>query len=119
LYKTYHGTALPGSIHPAWSWFNPFDLSFSALISGVLLGIFIYWGWDSGVAVNEESKDSAEAPGKAAVLSTILLVLIYLVVATSAQAFAGTKFLGINQNDVLNPLGKSVFGSPWDKLLII
>jgi amino acid transporter len=121
LYKTYHGTALPGSIHPAWSWFNPFDLSFSALIAGVLLGIFIYWGWDSGVAVNEESKDSAEAPGKAAVLSTILLVLIYLVVATSAQAFAGPKFLAApnNVNDVLKPLGQGVFGSPWYKLLII
>jgi len=119
LYKTYNGTALRGSIHPSWSWFNPFDLSFSALIAGVLLGIFIYWGWDSGVAVNEESKDSAEGPGKAAVLSTILLVLIYLVVATSAQAFAGTKFLAANQNDVLKPLGQTVFGSPWYKLLII
>jgi amino acid transporter len=119
LAKTYNGSALPGSIHPTWSWFNPFDLSFSALIAGVLLGIFIYWGWDSGVAVNEESKDSAEAPGKAAVLSTILLVLIYLVVATSAQAFAGTKFLANNSDDVLRPLGLSVFGSPWYKLLII
>jgi amino acid transporter len=121
LYKTYNGTALPGSMHVSWSWFNPFALSFSALIAGVLLGIFIYWGWDSGVAVNEESRDSAEAPGKAAVLSTILLVLIYLVVATSAQAFAGTKFLGAsaNVNDVLKPLGQGVFGSPWYKLLII
>jgi len=106
-------------LHVSASWFNPFDLSFSSLILGVLLGIFIYWGWDSGVAVNEESRDSAEAPGKAAVLSTILLVLIYVVVATAALAFAGTKFLGANQNDVLNPLGKAVFGSPWDKLLII
>ena len=117
--KTYNGTALPGSMHVSWSWFNPFDLSFSSLIAGVLLGIFIYWGWDSGVAVNEESRDSAEAPGKAAVLSTILLVLIYLVVAMSAQAFAGTKFLGANPNDVLKPLGQGVFGSPWYKLLII
>ena len=106
-------------MHVSASWFNPFDLSFSSLIAGVLLGIFIYWGWDSGVAVNEESRDSAEGPGKAAVLSTILLVLIYLVVSTAAIAFAGTKFLGANQNDILNPLGKAVFGSPWDKLLII
>jgi amino acid transporter len=121
LYKTYNGTALPGSIHVSASWFNPFDLSFSALIAGVLLGIFIYWGWDSGVAVNEESRDSAEAPGKAAVLSTVLLVLTYLVVATSAQAFAGTKFLSAdaNVNDVLKPLGQGVFGSPWYRLLII
>ena len=119
LVKVHTGNALPGSLHVSASWFNPFDLSFSSLILGVLLGIFIYWGWDSGVAVNEESRDSAEAPGKAAVLSTILLVLIYVVVATAALAFAGTKFLGANQNDVLNPLGKAVFGSPWDKLLII
>jgi amino acid transporter len=108
-------------MHVSASWFNPFDLSFSALIAGVLLGIFIYWGWDSGVAVNEESRDSAEGPGKAAVLSTILLVMIYLLVATSAQAFAGTKFLSAdaNVNDVLKPLGDGVFGSPWGKLLII
>jgi amino acid transporter len=121
LVKTYSGNGLPGSMHVSASWFNPFDLSFSSLIAGVLLGIFIYWGWDSGVAVNEESRDSAEGPGKAAVLSTILLVLIYLLVATSAQAFAGTKFLGAsaNVNDVLKPLGDGVFGSPWGKLLII
>ena len=50
----------------------------SALVDGVLLGIFIYWGWDSGVSVNEESEDSAEGPGKAAVVSTVLLLLIYV-----------------------------------------
>ena len=58
--KMYNGTALPGSMHVSWSWFNPLDMSFSALADGILLGIFIYWGWDSGVAVNEESRDSAE-----------------------------------------------------------
>ena len=55
--------------------------NFDALVDGVLLGIFIYWGWDSGVAVNEESENPAEGPGRAAVLSTILLVLIYLLVS--------------------------------------
>ncbi len=119
LAKTYDGHALASSIHISASWFNPFDLSFNALILGVLLGIFIYWGWDSGVAVNEESRDKTEGPGKAAVVSTVLLVLIYLVVSTSAQAFAGTKYLVNNENDVLSPLGHAVFGSPWYKLLII
>ncbi|MFZ0341295.1 MAG: APC family permease [Gaiellaceae bacterium] len=119
LVKTYDGNGLPGSLHISTSWFNPFDMSFNSLILGVLLGIFIYWGWDSGVAVNEESRDPAEGPGKAAVLSTILLVLIYVIVSTAAIAYAGPKFLGANQNDVLKPLGKNVFGSPWYKLLII
>ncbi|MBV9819596.1 MAG: hypothetical protein JOZ07_14780 [Solirubrobacterales bacterium] len=46
------------------------------MIDGVLLGLFIYWGWDSGVAVNEESQDASEGPGRAAVVSTILLLVI-------------------------------------------
>ena len=66
----------------------------TSLVGGILLGIFIYWGWDSGVAVNEESENPAEGPGRAAVLSTILLVLIYLLVATAAQADAGTQLPG-------------------------
>jgi len=110
---------LGGSIEPRLSWFNPFDLGFGALADGVLLGIFIYWGWDSGVAVNEESESSADGPGRAAVVSTLLLLVTYVLVATAAQAFAGPHFLTANQNDVLNALGGKVFGSPWDKLLII
>jgi amino acid transporter len=117
--KVYDGSAPAGALHVSASWFNPFDISFTALVLGVLLGIFIYWGWDSGVAVNEESRDSAEGPGRAAVLSTILLVLIYVVVTTAAQAFAGPKFLGNNSTDVLKALGSGVFGSGWDKFLIV
>ena len=108
-----------GSIEPQLTWFNPFAGGVSAMIDGVLLGVFIYWGWDSGVACNEETADSRQGPGIAAVLSTILLVLIYVVVSTAAQAFHGTGFLTANHDDVLNALGKPVLGSGWDKLLII
>jgi amino acid transporter len=108
-----------GALHVSAEWFNPFNLSWGALIDGVLLGIFIYWGWDSGVAVNEESRDRHRGPGKAAVVSTVLLLLIYVAVSASAQAFHGTKFLINNSNDVLSPLGHGVLGSPLYKLLII
>ncbi len=118
LVKVY-GSNPAGSITPQLSWFNPFDLGWSALVDGVLLGVFIYWGWDSGVAVNEESEDSNDGPGRSAVVSTIILVLIYLIVSTAAQAYHGTKLLSDNSDDVLSVLGKQVFSSPWDKLLIL
>lgn len=107
------------SLTPSLSWFNPFELGWTALIDGVLLGVFIYWGWDSGVAVNEESEDANEGPGRAAVVSTIMLVLIYLIVSTAAIAFSGTRVLVENPDDVLSVLGSEVFGSPLDKILII
>ncbi len=52
-------------------------------------------------------------------LSTLLLVGIYLIVSIAAQAYAGTDFLRHNKDDVLSALGGHVFGSPLDKLLII
>jgi amino acid transporter len=81
--------------------------------------VFIYWGWDSTVTVNEESKDSTEGPGKAALLATVILLAIYVIVAYAAQAYGGVQALIDNQDDVLSVLGTQVFGSPLDKLVII
>jgi amino acid transporter len=109
------------SLHVSADWFNPFSIGLTPMLDGVLLGIFIYWGWDSGVAVNEETEDSHRAPGRAAVMSTLVLVLIYLVVSAAAVAYGGPGLLTNSNNidDVLSVLGTKVFGSPWDKLLII
>jgi amino acid transporter len=121
LVKVYGSHPPSGSIKPSADWFNPFAMNFSDLVVALLLAVFIYWGWDSGVAVNEESEDPAEGPGKAAVISTILLVLIYVIVTAGAQSFHGVGFLTneANQEDVLNALGTGVLGSTLNKLLVI
>ena len=108
------------SLTPHASWFNPFAVkSFGALDGGVLLAVFIYWGWDSGVSVNEETEDPGTAPGKSAVISTFILIAIYVLVATAAQAYGGLGNLVTNQADVFAHLGKGVLGPGLDKLLII
>src|SRR3954471_12917769 len=120
LIKVATGDAGPDSVDPSLSWLNPFAIdSTSALISGVLIAVFIYWGWDSTVPVNEESKDSTEGPGKAALLATVILLAIYIIVAYAAQSYGGVQQLIDNQDDVLSVLGTQVFGSPLDKILII
>jgi amino acid transporter len=119
LIKVY-GSSPKGAVRPSWSWLNPFDIpSLSALTAGMLVGVFIYWGWDSLVSVNEETEDATRTPGVAAVFATIILVAIYVIVSIAAQAFHGHEFLTNNSDDVLSALGKDVLGSGWDKLLII
>jgi len=121
LFQVYTGV-WPDSVKPSLDWFNPFLIpDASALTAGLILAIFIYWGWDSTVTVNEESADSTEGPGKAAIISTLILLGIYLLVSTAAQAVHGIGFLTLDQNsgDVLGALGADVLGSPLDKLLII
>src|SRR5271155_5282113 len=119
--KVYGSHPPAGAIKPSLSWINPFAMNFGDLVVALLLAVFIYWGWDSGVAVNEESENPAEGPGKAAVVSTFLLVGIYVVVTAAAQSFHGYGFLSTeeNQADILNALGGGVLGSGLDKLLII
>ena len=118
--KVAAGTAGPNAVDPSLSWLNPFAIdSFSAFVSGILIAVFIYWGWDSTVTVNEESENSAETPGRAALVATVILLVIYVLVAVAAQAYNGPEELIKNQDDVLSALGTDVFGSPLDKLLII
>jgi amino acid transporter len=109
----------PHSLPVKLDWFNPFAVGITPLTLGLLLGVFLYWGWDSGVSVNEETEDSASAPGRAAVVSTLILIGIFLLVATAAQAYAGPTYLGNNANDIFaGGLAKAVLG-PLHFLLII
>jgi amino acid transporter len=118
LVKVYGGTAPNVSSEISWSWFNPFEInSFDDLTKSILAGVFIYWGWDTAVSVNEETVDRDRTPGRAAVISTVILLLVYVMVTTSAQAFAGVGQHGIglgnpdNSGDVLSSLGAEVFGT--------
>ena len=54
-------------------------------------------------------------------ISTLLLVFIYVIVSAGAQSFHGVGFLSNeeNQGDVLNALGSGVLGGTLNKLLII
>jgi amino acid transporter len=116
LIKVGSGNHPASSITPAWSWFNPLQSGFSGFVSGIILMLFIYWGWDSAVAVNEETDDPSKTPGRAAVLSTVILLVTYVIVILSAQSFAGVGTSGIglgnsdNSGDVLSVLGDAVFG---------
>jgi amino acid transporter len=116
LVKVGTGNHPAESITPAWSWFNPLQGGFTGFVSGIILMLFIYWGWDSAVAVNEETDDPGKTPGRAAVLSTVILLVTYVIVILAAQSFAGvgTKGIGLgnsdNSGDVLSVLGDAVFG---------
>jgi amino acid transporter len=112
------GQGHPGSVSPSWSWFNPFEITnFSTFASGVILMVFIYWGWDTAVSVNEETKDRKRTPGLAAIASTVILLVTYGLVVTSIQAFAGVGSGGTglanlaNASDVLSVQGAAIFGT--------
>ncbi len=119
LVKAGTGHALPGAAHPSVGWLNPWTGSFGSLSNSFLLAVFIYWGWDCALSVNEETKDSARTPGRAAVMATVMLVAIFAVISIAALAYAGPAFLASHSTDVLGAMASSVLGSTPGKLLVL
>ena len=118
LIRVYSGHGIEGiSLIPQWSWFNPFQLNLTGVLApGLLAAIFIYWGWDTAVSINEETADPSKTPGRAAIISTVLLLVTYGIVSTAAVSFAGVGGKGIglgngdNSGNVFLSLGPKLFG---------
>ncbi|HEY1920237.1 MAG TPA: APC family permease [Streptosporangiaceae bacterium] len=117
--KAGSGHALPGAAAPSLRWLNPWTGSFGSLSDSFLLAVFIYWGWDCALSVNEETKDRARTPGRSAVISTVLLVAIFTVFSMAALTFAGPAFLSRNSGDVLGAMSTLVLGNTAGRLLIL
>ncbi|CAJ1507831.1 APC family permease [[Mycobacterium] burgundiense] len=125
LVRVFSGTAGEQAITPSWSWLWPSGLDASSIAAAVILCIFIYWGWDACLAVGEETRDSANTPGRAAIITTLILVASYVLVAYAIQSFAGFGDTGIglnnpdNVDDVLTVLGGPVAGTVAAALLLL
>lgn len=119
------GTAPEGATAPQLDWFNPFAFDSSqGFIEAILLALFIYWGWDTCLALNEETKDPQRTPGRAAILSTLILLVTYVGVTVAAMAYAGLGETGLGlgnediAEDVFFALKDQLFG-PFAWLLVV
>lgn len=91
-------------------WFNPAAIgSPGLLVSGLILAVYVFWGWDSAFAVSEETTNSRQA--SRAGIATILAVLAMFI-------FASIMFLRVLTPDelvkhgalALPYLGERLFG---------
>ncbi len=122
LSDVYSGSGTSGSLDPAFHWLDPFGEGGAALTSGLLLGVFIYWGWESAVNLTEEVEGPVTASGKAGVWSTVILLVTYLAVAFAVVAYAGPAFLADNAGEeefIFATLARQVMGGGWNWIVLL
>lgn len=115
----------PASIDFDWAWFDITQLKdWHGFVEGVLLALFIYWGWDTCLALNEETKNPRKTPARAAMLCIVVTIVLYVGVSVAAMMYAGLGDTGTgltveeNIDDVFSVLSNVLFG-PWGWFLIL
>jgi len=121
LVKVWSGEGPAASLDPSLSWLNPFEIPAGALSGAMLLAVFIYWGWESAVNLNEETEGDADKPGLAGVISTALLLLTYVGVATAIVAWGGVTGAEKFSDDaaILASYAKEVLGGTLGSLVLL
>lgn len=124
LWRAYNGDGFDFTpIH--FSWFNPFEMNdFSVVAAGISLSIFMFWGWDVTLTMNEETKNPEKTPGRAATVVIIITIILYILTAVAVMAWAGIGENGLgagnpdNQESIFAVLSYPIMG-PFSILIYI
>jgi len=98
-------------------WFNPLEITdFSVFAAGISLSIFMFWGWDAVLTMNEETRNPEKTPGRAATLTILIIIAVYIMVTIGVIAWAGIGDQGLgagnpeNQESIFAALSGPVLG---------
>jgi len=113
-----YGHHLHHTVHVSSSWFTVSGAGgFSALVSGLLLAIFLYSGWDTAAYVGEEAKGKQAGP--AGITSVVILFFIYAGVIFCLQGVAPNAAMQANAANILAYVGNLIGGGFWKNVMIV
>ncbi|WP_052864539.1 APC family permease [Streptomyces niger] len=100
----------------SFSWLNPFEIgSATSLAQGMVLAVFLYWGWDAAFTVNEETKAAGDA-ARGGLLALAVMLALFVFAAVSFQRVLGNGELVRNGPQALTFLGTHLAPEPWASL---
>jgi amino acid transporter len=114
----YHFSQAP--MHPfSWNWFSPFSLDMTTFISGALISVFFYYGWDVTMSLAEETRDPSNTPGRATFYSMIFLMIFFLVFVTLILLWLTDAEIAEYNTNVIFAIAEKVLGKELGYLAII
>lgn len=87
------------------------------LLAGILVAVFMYSGWDAAIYVNEETTESPENPGRAAIASVIILLFLYGFTTFAYQGILPGPTLANQAGNALAAVAAHLAGTPGRLLM--
>ncbi len=88
-------------------------------LAGTLIAVFMYSGWDAAIYVNEETKEKASNPGRAAISSVIILLFVYCVITFAYQGILSPSDLQNSAGNALAVIASRLLPGPGSLMLSV
>ncbi|HEY1619840.1 MAG TPA: APC family permease [Streptosporangiaceae bacterium] len=118
LYEVLHHHA--GTLHFSSSWLSLSGVGgHGSAVSGLLIAVFIFSGWEGTLYVNEEVKHRRINPGRAAIWAVVLLTGIYVLATIGLQGAVSPAKLQAHSTSALVYVALQIGGPNWAKAMAL
>ena len=108
----------PGTVHPHLSWLLPTTSpTFHGFLNGVVIGVFMYGGWEASVYLAEEGTDTKRNPGRAGIISVVFCIIWFTILTMAIQAIAPAKDLVANAGNIIAYSASVIWPKPWSSIV--
>jgi amino acid transporter len=87
--------------------------------TGALIAIFLYWGWDVTLNLNEETKDAGSTPGWGAFWSMPIVVLLFITFTIAALMALTDAEIQASGTNILFAIADKIFPRPWSYMAVL
>lgn len=103
----------------SWGWLSLSAFSPRTFASGALISIFLYWGWDVTLNLNEETKSARHTPGWGAFWSVILIIMLLASFVIVALVVLNDQELQQANTNIIFAVADKLFPKPWSYCAVL
>jgi amino acid transporter len=107
------------SVQFSWNWFSWSHVGgMNGFVASALIVVFLFSGWDTAIALNEETREPGVNPGNAVIVSVIFSGLLFAFVMFALQGVVTNGKLQANGGNALAYVGQVLGGSGLARLMV-
>jgi amino acid transporter len=103
----------------SFTWLSFHEFTPQSFATGALTAVFLYWGWDVTLNLNEETKDAGNTPGKGAFWSIVIIMLVFIAFDISVLLVLSDPEIQNSSTNIIFAIADKIFPRPWSYLAIV
>ncbi len=109
---------VPGHVF-SWAVFAPSSFHAGQFVSGALIALFFFWGWDVTLNLNEETEAAETSAGKALFFAMLITLLLYVGFTAACQHVLSDAELQAAGTNVVYVMATHLFPAPWSYFALL